>query len=455
MIDRLLYPLAHLELDAGGEIGRAVRMAKRHGRRSAEHRSQAGYQRQRGQAEGGVERLRIADVVFLEHQELVRGERKPGEAMEQPGHRSHETDGRVRLADARPSERGSDQIQEADHRHRVGAPDVVGVLDAGRELDRSRECLGDLLDRNRLQPLLPTADHRHHRVAAHQAREHVDEMIAASIDDRGAKDRPRDGARANRLLRRPLAVVVAGAGAGPDAERAHVHVPAHAGGGGGLEYVDGPLGVDPLERAERRRLLADDAHEVDDRVAPLHVTLERGGGERVALDALDRLQPAEVQFRATANEAAHRIAMGAQGQDHGVPHETGGAGEKDPTRRRHDPRISIFIAPPRPPAKIDTWFVSPAGSGRCPFSSCWPWPSSALPTRGPRAAISPPWTTPPVTPCSPARSPGSWCWSAAGTTFSCCAPMAGVVSTPTRRRCSPTRSSTLPRSRSPSAPPWP
>ena len=47
------------------------------------------------------------------------------------------------------------------------------------------------------------------------------------------------------------------------------------------------------------------------------------------------------------------------------------------------------------------------------------WCSSAPSTSRRRRSTSPPWTTPPATPCSPARSRGSWCWSGAATT-SCC-----------------------------------
>jgi hypothetical protein len=42
--------------------------------------------------------------------------------------------------------------------------------------------------------------------------------------------------------------------------------------------------------------------------------------------------------------------VGAEGGDHRVAHEAGGAGEKDPTRRRHAHRISIFFAPGAAPA---------------------------------------------------------------------------------------------------------
>src|SRR5438128_2701250 len=82
---------------------------------------------------------------------------------------------------------GADEIEQAQHRDRVGPDDVVGLLDRRLQGDRAREALGDVLDGDRLQPLQAAADHRDDRIAANETGQQVHELVAASVDDRGAE----------------------------------------------------------------------------------------------------------------------------------------------------------------------------------------------------------------------------------------------------------------------------
>ena len=133
---------------------------------------------------------------------------------------------------------------------------------------------------------------------------------------------------------------------------------AHAGARRGLEDVDGPLGVDALEGDAGARMLADDAHEVDDGVAALDAFVERPPGRDVALDALDGAQTAQVALGAAPHEAADDAPLGAQRLDDRPPYEAGSAGNEDPADGLHAPQDtprpsrSVHGAPG---AKIAAW----------------------------------------------------------------------------------------------------
>jgi len=115
----------------------------------------------------------------------------------------------VRLQRAAATHGGGDPVEQIDHRHGLRAADVVGVLHAGVERERADEALRHVRDGHRLQTLAAGADHRHDRQAPDHAREDRDEAVTAAVDDRRAEDRPGDGTRADRLLGRPLGLVIA------------------------------------------------------------------------------------------------------------------------------------------------------------------------------------------------------------------------------------------------------
>jgi hypothetical protein len=295
--------------------------------------------------------------------------------LEDGGQRADEAERYVNLADPRPADRGANQIEQPQQRDGIGATDRIDVLGRRLEPDRSREARGHLVDGDRLQALHAAADDGRHRVAADHRRQHVHELIAAAVDDRGPEDRPGDRAGPDRLFRRPLGAVVARARVGPRAECAHVQVAADARRGGALQHVDGSLDVDALERGVGGAVLANDPDQVDDGVAAGDAALQRLAREHVTLDALDCLLAAQIPFGAATHQAAHAIALGAERVNHGPADETRGAGHEDPTRAYH--RLlgyQSFAERRLAPAKIDRWFdrLCPAGSSR--HSLSWPWP---------------------------------------------------------------------------------
>src|SRR5207249_1915881 len=129
-------------------------------------------------------------------------------------------------------------------------------------------------------------DERHDRQAAHDPDQERDEAVAAPVDHGRADDRPGEGARVHGLFGRPLGLVVARAGAFARAERAHMDVAADADGRRRGDHVARTLHVHAIERRVRRDVLADDADEVDHRVAAGHALLERLRRQHVSLDAL-------------------------------------------------------------------------------------------------------------------------------------------------------------------------
>jgi len=106
--------------------------------------------------------------------------------------------------------------------------------------------------------------------------------------------------------------------------------------------------VETVEGDAAALVLANDADQVDHRVAAGHPRFEAAGrAEDVALDALDGLEPVEIRFRPPAHEASHDVALGPKGLDHGPPHEPRGARDVDPVHRS-----GIVSSPPRVDAKI-------------------------------------------------------------------------------------------------------
>ena len=96
-----------------------------------------------------------------------------------------------------------------------------------------------------------------------------------------------------------------------------------------------------------RRVLADDADQVDHGIAAGHALVQRLPRHHVALDALDGAQAAQVALRAAADQAAHRTALGPQRLDDRPTHEPRAARDEHPSHRRrlHGLRISICSPP--------------------------------------------------------------------------------------------------------------
>jgi len=117
-----------------------------------------------------------------------------------------------------------------------------------------------------------------------------------------------------------------------------VHIAARAHRGGRLEDVDRALRVDALEGGADRRVLADDADQVDHGVAAGHPLGQRLPCHHVALDALDRPQAVQLALRAPADQAADRASSRPQGLDDRPAHEAGAARDEHPSHRRlHGP----------------------------------------------------------------------------------------------------------------------
>ena len=111
------------------------------------------------------------------------------------------------------------------------------------------------------------------------------------------------------------------------------------------DHVARTLHVHAIERRVRRDVLADDADEVDHRVAAGHALLERLPRQHVSLDALDRLDAPEIGLRAPTHQAPHDVALRAQRLDDRAADEPGRAGDEHPMQRTHlDPTIPVLRA---------------------------------------------------------------------------------------------------------------
>ena len=257
---------------------------------SREQPRQSILERPRGEAEHLASRHRIAHVVLLKHLDLIPVQRRcliqhPGKhTLEKPrleprdrqremdhppvasrGLKNH-PDHLIERIGTRPT-----QIQRPSHRTRCPR--------------RRSKTMGHILNRHGLDPGLTRADDRQDGGPLGHAGEQSDKPITRPVDQTGPEDRPVEPTGPDRLLSLPFGPMIPGHGVRSGPEGTHVDEAAEARRSGSIQHVPGPLGVDPFEGLIPH--LADDAHEMEDRIDALTCRREGLGAQDRALDGLD------------------------------------------------------------------------------------------------------------------------------------------------------------------------